>query len=250
MILVDFRTGSRELLSLIRGFGCDAELTELDAADFAFTGNGDPEVCASPFIGIERKVLDSDLIQSMRSRRLAGSQVVKMGRMFDECYLVVEGLWKRNRETGYIDVPAGRGKPWRPVRGNIKYSEVGRFLCSLEIQGGIHIWRTADEEETAAAIADRYLWWQKPWAEHSTMSTIYAPEGERRRGHKPSMRRESTLAEKVASQLPGVDSKAVQVAAHFGSVAAMMQATEKEWIQVEGIGKVGARKIVEAIAGV
>lgn len=250
MILVDERTGSRELLSLIRGFGCDAELTHLDAADFAFTGCGDPDVCASPFIGIERKVLDSDLIQSMRSRRLAGSQVIKMSHIFDESYIIVEGIWKRERSSGYVIVPGGKGNPWRQVRGSVKYAEVDRFLCSLEIQGGIHIWRTSDEEETAAAVADRYLWWQKPWAEHSAMSSVYAPEGERRKGHKPSMRRESTLAEKVASQLPGVDSKAVVVAAHFGSVARMMAATEKEWMQVEGVGKVGAKRIMEAISAI
>lgn len=263
MILVDHRVGSRELLSLLRSLGCDAELTELDGADFAFTGNGDPQDCAAPFIGIERKKI-SEFCESMRSRRLAGHQHVKMSRLYEVSYIFIEGPWRRNRDNGYAEVPAGRGMPWKSIRGSIKHSEIDRFICSLEIQGGMHVWRTADEEETAAAVANRYLWWSKPWHEHTAMQTIYAPgEVAVRRGHKPSMvRRESTLCEKVVSQLPGVDSKAVVVAQHFqkmaelnedgsslGSVERMVIASAAEWQKVEGIGKIGAKRIVEALNG-
>lgn len=226
--------------------GCDAELTHLEAADFAFSGNGDPTDCASPFIGFERKTI-TDLVDSMRSGRFAGYQHVKMSQLYDISYLIVEGYWRRHRDSGYLEV---RNGVWKTVRGSVKYAEVDCFLCALQHQGGVHVWRTADEEETAAAICNRYLWWAKPWESHSAMKMIYAPEGTRRSGHKPTMRREATLAEKVAAQLPGVDAKAVQVAAHFKSVAAMVNATEKEWIQVEGIGKVGAKKITEAMTSV
>lgn len=241
MILVDERTGSRELLQSIRNFGCDAELTKLDAADFAFSGCG-PE--GDVYVGVERKTI-SDLVQSMRSRRLAGFQHVQMSRIYDECYLFVEGLWRRGRDTGLLEV---RNSTWHVLRGNIRYAEADRFLCSLQHQGGIHIWRTADEEETAAAVSDRYLWWQKPWHEHTAMQSLYAPQFEpKREGHKP--RRQSTLLENIAAQLPGIDSKADRVAAHFTSVREMVQADEKEWMKVEGVGKVGAKKIVEAIHG-
>lgn len=246
---MDRRVGSRELLSQIRSFGCDAELTDLDSADFAFTGNGDPEVCASPFIGIERKTT-SEFCQVMRTRKLSGYQQIKMSRIYEVQCVIVEGIWRRNRDTGYMEEPVG-GRNWRPMRGSIKYSEVEGFISSLEVQCGLYVWETCDENETAVKVASRYRWWQKDWDDHKTTKHIYAPVSESmHRGHKPSMvRRESTLCEKVASQLPGVDSKAVQVARHFGSVERMMAADEKEWQKVEGIGKIGAKRIKEALNG-
>jgi ERCC4-type nuclease len=51
----------------------------------------------------------------------------------------------------------------------------------------------------------------------------------------------------MASQLPGIDRRAEKVAEHFGSVRAMVEAGEKEWQAIEGIGKVTARAVVRAI---
>jgi ERCC4-type nuclease len=252
MILVDSRTGSKEFLQRLRSMGCDAELTTLDAGDFAFTGQGDPSWCASPFIGIERKTLQ-DLVNSMRTKRLAGQQHVRMSRIYDEAYLLVEGLWRRNRETGMLETR--NGNAWQAMKGRVGYSEVDSFLCSAESIGGMKVCRTSDEYETAVCLVDRYRWWQKPWGDHQSFSTIYAPEPEVNEPHKGTkprgmfMRREATLGEKIAAQLPGVDTKARDVAASFVSVRAMMTANEKEWMNVPGIGKIGAKRIVSEIEG-
>jgi hypothetical protein len=142
------------------------------------------------------------------------------------------------------------GGGWKPIRGSVKYSELIRFCCSLSELGGLKVWRTYDDAETAAAIANWYGWWQKPWSEHKTASTIYAavPNVKLTPNGRPSMfRREATLVEKVAVQLPGIDSKVSEVAARFGSVAEMIGASEAEWLEVKGVGKKGAKTIVEAI---
>jgi hypothetical protein len=55
------------------------------------------------------------------------------------------------------------------------------------------------------------------------------------------------LAEKVAYQLPGLDSKVWDVVKKFPTVEDMLGAEEKDWIAAKvGIGKVGAAKIVNA----
>jgi ERCC4-type nuclease len=55
---------------------------------------------------------------------------------------------------------------------------------------------------------------------------------------------------KVAAQLPLVGwKKAGYVAKRFKSVQAMMEASEKEWREVEGIGKVLAKRIYEGLRG-
>jgi ERCC4-type nuclease len=252
MILVDERTGSKEFLQRIRNMGCDAELAHLDAADFAFSGNGDPlGHCPQPFVGIERKTIP-DLVDSMRSRRLQGAQHVRMSQIYDETYLLIEGIWRRSRETGLLET---FNSGWRPIRGNVKYAEVDAFLCSAEAIGSLKIFRTSDEDESVAALVDRYRWWQKEWKDHKSFQSIYAPEPDvngPKHGTKPRgmfVRRDATLCERIAAQLPGVDSKAVEVARYFGDAKTMITADEASWRRAPGVGRIGAKKIVEQIGG-
>jgi ERCC4-type nuclease len=74
---VDSRTGSKELLPLLRHTGIRAELATLDCGDFAVTGNG-PE--GQTEVGFERKTY-GDLIDSLRSGRLAGDSMMLAPRV-------------------------------------------------------------------------------------------------------------------------------------------------------------------------
>jgi ERCC4-type nuclease len=244
MILIDSRVGSRELMQGIRKLGVDCELAGMLAADFQFVGEGP---VGSVLIGIERKQI-SDMLQSMRDRRLAGQQLSAMTSCYDVCVLIVEGIWRRQRDTGFVEVLNGS---WRAARGSYHYAELDKFLCSLEQLAGLRIRRTADEEETCAQIADLYSWWQKDYEDHKSLDAIYAPPPDTRvqRGHRAVVfHREPTLKEKWAAQLPGVDSRAIQVAASFESAREMANADVERWLQVgHRIGKKTAEGIVEAI---
>lgn len=244
MILVDSRVGSRELLSTLRGFGVDADLGGSLDADFQFTGNGHDGPC---LIGVERKTIQ-DLLNSMRDRRLAGQQLGRMISTFDVCYLIVEGVWRRG-EDGMIEM-LHHGY-WKSARGNHHYAESDRFLCSLEMLCDVKIWRTADERETCAAIADRYSWWQKQWEDHTSTRVIYAPGPERKtKGHKPLMfRHEATLLEKWLAQLPGIDDRAIELAKYFRSPRDLANADVSRWMAIKGmrIGQTTAEKIVRAV---
>lgn len=244
MILVDARVGSRELLTGLRGLGVDAEIAGQLDADFQFTGEGP---VGTILIGVERKAIP-DMLASMRDRRLAGQQLSRMTSCYDVCVLVIEGIWRRQRGTGFVEIMNGS---WRTSRGSHRYSEVDRFLCSLEQLAGLRIRRTADEEETCAQIADLYSWWQKPYDEHKSLDSIYAPPPDTRvqRGHRAVVfHREPTLKEKWAAQLPGIDSRAIDVAASFESARDMADADVSRWMQVGcRIGKKTAENIVEAV---
>lgn len=246
MILIDERTGSRELLTNIRSIGTDAEIAGQLAADFQFSGCG-PD--GSVLVGFERKTI-TDLFDSMRSGRLAGRQIGTMLQTYEVCYLVVEGYWRRGRGTGLVEIRNGE---WRAARGNIRYSEVVRFLASLRELGDVRVWRTADEEETSAYICEEYAWWQKPYAEHRTARTIYAAEPKlNRKGHRPTVfRHEATLLEKWIVQLPGVQDRATEIAKYFSSPRDLADADLDRWLTIRGlrIGKKSARTIIEAING-
>ena len=245
MIQVDERVGSRELLSGIRNLGIEAELSGNLESDFQFIGNGpDNETI---LVGIERKTI-TDLIQSMRDNRLAGQQVGRMVATYDRRYLIVEGIWRLNRDNGYVECPAG-AKGWRVVRGAVKYQELDRFLCSLGEFADMQIWRTNTEDETCRAIADRYIWWQKQYHEHRTAKTVYSNEVKRKGRRGLIFKEKSSLLEKWLCQLNGIDGRTVELAKWFESPLALAQADVTDWMTIKGlkIGRKTAEKIVAEI---
>lgn len=216
-------------------------------ADFQFAGNG-PE--GAILAGVERKEI-SDLLSSMRSNRLAGSQIGKMIRTYDVSYLIVEGLWRRGRDGGVLETPYGR--EWAEVRGRITYSEMTRFLASLREQGGVRVWRTMNPTETAAYLVEEFSWWQKQWKDHHTSQTIYVPELQLgAQGHKPhAFRRAPSLTELWAHALPRVDSRAAELAGHFSSPKELANADVNRWLQIKDmrIARPTAENFVRLIEG-
>ena len=143
-----------------------------------------------------------------------------------------------------------RNGQWGPVRGRFQYAEVDRFLTSLEELGSVRLWRTQDEEETAAAIVNRFSWWQKEWEEHRTAHSVYAPILKNRGESRPGMFRQSTtLLEAWLAQLPRIDSRAPELAEYFSSPLDMATAEIGRWMAIHGIGRTTAEGIVRSICG-
>lgn len=245
MILVDERVGSRELLEGIRNLGCDAQIAGKLDADFMWSGNGE----SGPLlVGVERKAL-GDLLTSMRDRRLAGGQIGRMRACCDINYLLVEGIWRRQRETGLVEIPVGR--TWQAVRGGFKMSEVTRFMTSLQEIGDIRLWRTSDEEQSCAWLVDQFEWWQKPWSSHKTGQSIYSPGPTRpNNSHRVrAFRSAPTLLQCWLSSLPGLDSRAYEFSDYFSSPLDLANSDEHRWVTIKGVGKKTAQSIVKAIKG-
>lgn len=244
MIRLDARIGSGELERLFQPYGIQVEKTRLDFGDMDFAGWGPHDARCN--IVIERKRID-DLIHSMHSRRLSGHQLPGMSDQYDYAYLIVEGIWKGGPDGELLVVVAG-GERW--VSRNVHVRAVNNYLMGLALRAGLLVWRTPSEYDTVAFVVDQYrMWNDKRWDEHKSHAAIYAP-ADGGRGHRITLRsREISLLEKLACQLPGVDAKAERVAAHFGTARAMVEADVKAWCEVPGIGKTGAKRIVEALNG-
>lgn len=248
MIRIDSRIGSGELEKLFLPFGIKVAKVTLEFGDFAFEGNGPDGVRYS--IGFERKRI-GDLQQSIESRRLSGHQLPGIATNYDYCYLMVEGIWRPNKD-GLLEVM--EGDAW--VRTGFAYRALDNYLSSMELKAGMIYRRTTSPYETVCQIVDAYRWWtDKDWEEHGAHEAVYAPV------QAPSRKisfipREIKLAEKVAMQLPGLDTKARYVAAHFKSMGELAQAPVEEWAKVvwktrkgmpRRLGLASARKIVDAI---
>jgi len=239
MILLDERVGSVELLPHFRPFGVHIEVTHLDFGDAMFAGDGPDGPC---MIGVERKRV-GDLIQSMRSRRLSGHQLPGLMDSFDYVYLIVEGLYRPGQD-GILEVYY-RGK-WITSRERIMYREIDAYLNTLTVRAGVMVLRSGSEPETSTQIFSLYSWWQKPWAAHTAHSQVYAPPPQRKRAG--WVKREVSLCEKMACQIPGIDKKAQDIAAHFKTPQAMVCAGVEGWRKA-GLGKVLAERVVKLMRG-
>jgi ERCC4-type nuclease len=235
-VLIDDRTGSKELAGLIRR---PHEITRLEFGDFAYVGNGPRGIVT---IGIERKTI-SDLIQSMTSGRMTSHQLPGMASVFDYSYVLVEGLWRGNPKTNTLEIYRGGWKAHSYGKRYIQYTAVTSFLNAIAIGYGVHIWRTGTMRESARWIDDTHSWWSKPWDKHSTFKQFHVVESPTITG----FIRPSTL-ECMLKEVPGVGwDRARSLAEYFSTPLEVALASEQDLLEVPGIGKKVARLIKEAM---
>lgn len=235
-ILVDDRIGSKDLLEPLRDIHLPAYPTQLEYGDVAFEGHGPS---GPVMVGIERKRI-TDLISSKRSGRLAGHQLGGLLRDYQVVYLLVEGAFRPNPNSGVLEVP-GRGG-WDTLRlgsTGFAFSELEGFLVGLENKCNIKIRCTYNRAQSVAWIQTMWTWWGVEWDAHQSLDVVYTPPPPTVQFVKPSFER------RVAAQLEGVGwDKSAAIAAKFESVIEMAAAEEKQWLEVPGIGKTLAKRIV------
>lgn len=250
MILIDPRTGSKDLLEPIRKrVNCDVKLFTLNSGDVAFEGNG-PN--GRVMVGVERKTI-KDMMGSIRSDRLAGLQLRRMSVEYDIVYVLVEGIFRPSDD--------GTLQTWGRVKGQkrgafvnltlatkarahraqtYRYSEYDKHICTLENKKNVIILRSSSPVETAWQIANRYDWWSKQWEDHQSDEAIkhqavvsFMPVSPLRR---------------FAMDLPGVGWKRSRaVERHFGSIERAVMASAEDWAEVEGIGLGTGKKLYKVI---
>ncbi len=239
MIYIDDREGSKELEPLI----AESMVVRLEYGDACITGWG-PE--GEVDVGIERKRI-GDLVNSISTGRLSGHQVPGMLEMYYRSYLIVEGWWKENACDGELLVR--RGKNWGKLdRGGRRFSAQGiwNYLNSIEMMGGVIVRQTRDIRDTAYLIKTIHTWWQKPWDGHSAHLQMHK-QGPTTAGM--GIKR-PTLLRRIAAELPGIGwLRSISVEREFGTVENLMLANVDDLLRIEGIGKVTAKAVYEALHG-
>lgn len=248
MLLVDYRTGSVELVQYLKMIGVPLEITELPFGDFALLGRGASD---EPIpIGVERKTIQ-DLVNSTMTGRFAAHQLpglLSPGCGFKDIWLLVEGIYRPNPQTAVLEIPHGKGN-WQPIQYGQKafmYKELESLLVTLEVRGGLRVRQCRGKVETCLFLKALYLWWtDKSLEEHRSHLRFRSVEADTALLTPPSLTR------LWAKELPGVGWKrSGAVAGHFESPYAMVQASAKEWTKVDGIGKTLASRIYAAIRGI
>ncbi len=166
-------------------------------------------------IGVERKKVE-DFLNSLINGKLF-SQISRLRDAYPRPILIIEG-------EGLL------------TKRNIRHNAIFGSLVSIMIDYGIPIFTTKDDIETANILS-------------------LAAKREQRKNRRPiSIRGEKTSMSIQEQQqfilegLPNVSSTiAKRLLSQFGSIKAIVNATEKELQNVEGIGKLIALKIIEIL---
>ena len=218
----------------------DGILTTLEYGDAMWVGKG-PK--GDVDIGVERKTIN-DLINSIATGRLGGHQLPGMLEAYYKSYLIVEGGWREHR-SGEIEVLGKRG--WHRLdRGNRKFYYMGlwAFLNTWQVMTGVIVRTTVDMVGTARVIEGLWKWWQKDWEKHESIMQLY------KKGPPTAVLRigQPSLLRRIAAELPGIGwGRSLAVEKKFGSVEEMIMASEENWREIEGIGKITARNVWEVM---
>jgi ERCC4-type nuclease len=240
IILVDGRTGSKELIPYLQRISVNVKIEQatLEYGDACFEGNGPMGRIA---IGIERKTL-SDLLNCVDDARYSAHQRPGMMAMYQFSILMVEGVWKQDSVTGYL-MECVRTLEWRPFRYRtqmVRYSKLFRYLLSLQVAGTTVI-TTRDMEQTAYNILECYHWFSKRWEDHTSLL-------ETQKLNMPSLNGRPTLVRRWASELDGVGVKlGMEAEKRFKTAYDLSQSDESDWVKIEGIGAKLARSIIQQI---
>lgn len=238
MILLDDRAGSRDLYLPLIKQGVPVQLGRMEYGDLSWTGQGMGGV--PQLVGVEYKTVE-DVIQCIGSGRFAGHQLPGLIQSYNYVWLMVAGR-VRPAADGTLQVAHISGRWFDAGFGGrgFRYSDYDHWLTTIELRGGVRVRRVGDSLEAAASLAALYRWWTaKEWEDH--------------RGHlgfdttrdlESALLRKPSLVRRLAKELPGVGwNKSAAVAGAFGTAIDMVSATEREWMDIPGIGKTMAQKI-------
>lgn len=243
-VLVDDRTGSGDLLPVLKAKSVPCALARLEYGDISFFGRG-PDGCPVP-IGAEIKQL-SDVLKCITDGRFAGHQLPGLIQTYTYTWLIVEGIWRGSPTDGVLQhFTHGAWKAAQIGQRRFMLRELDHWLLTMSIKGGIRIEHASSRTDTARIVTSLYRWWtDKSFDEHR--SHLAADQS-----HCPdaALLVRPSLVRMVAKELPGIGwEKAGEVAKKFPTVVDLAVAEEEDWTDIPGIGPTTAKKAVSALRG-
>lgn len=244
-VLVDRRSGSIELKTTLESYGLPTEAQEMPYGDFAFSGRGASGPC---MIGIERKRLH-DALSVIENGRFSAYQLPGLLSTYDHVFLIVEGLWRSNPESGYLEMRMG-GATWKPVfrgRTPYHYRVLDSWLTTLQLKTSVMVRTTSGAPHTAALISNLYDWFNgKDWEDHHSYRSLHIEQTKVSQIEPPSLPR------RVAKEFHRIGwERSLAVEQRFGSVYRMVNAGVQDWLSasIQGVGPQTAARIVREIRG-
>lgn len=185
-ITLDDRVGSRHYAQYLPG----ADVARMEYGDAAWMG------IDGSLVGVEiKRVLDA--VNCLYSGRLADHQIPGMRDSYDMRYLLIEGVYRSDPESGVLqlwrefpskkDVQCGRWQDATSGRKRLMYSAFEAWLTTLEEHGGVRL-RTSDSPYTTASLLlSLYNWHQRE--DHKSFQVMHEASGDGAALSRPTMLR-------------------------------------------------------------
>jgi ERCC4-type nuclease len=239
MITLDSAVGSHELLALFPPGSAD--VGNLGFADAVFEGKG--KGSDTVLVACERKTIP-DFVQSCLNARLTGHQLPKMFENSDVQYLILEGLYRREPNSGLLLIKNNPG--WERAgygKQTIEYSRIEQTIFSLQEFTPLKVIRTIDKRDTVDSLLSLFKWWSQDYDSHSSHLGIYF-------GNDKCLYERMALTTKIATQLPGIGwKKALLIgkAWSFRTLSKLMLSDkcDVKWTDIPGIGTVTQKQIIK-----
>lgn len=219
--LVDPQGG---FLSPLRRLGAPCKIKQLTYGDFCFWGHGAE---GRVRVGVERKTV-SEWCEAIYDTRFKGHQLPGLLKRYPgHVWLVIEGFHNVDPQSGVMM----QGK-WSAGHGGRRtlYMDAMKFLFTLQLKAGVHIWPTRNALETAWFIRALYDWYQKRWKDHTSVYDVGAATPD------VAILDTRTLKRRVAAQFPQIAwVRSKRVDQYFRSIASMLGASEEDWMAALGI---------------
>jgi ERCC4-type nuclease len=220
----------------------DDDRRKIQAGDFAFMGHGPEGAC---LVGIERKRV-RDLISSIESGRLAGSQLPNMLKVYQVNYLIVEGWYRPNHNNLCLELPAGKGK-WRDTiwqDRRMHYLALDAFLNTVRMKSPVQVIKTRTPHETAMEIHILHHWFQKDWEKHKSHLRFPYENPERVQTTRPN------LCRRWAKELDNIGwERSKEAEAVFQTAHGLGNATVEKLELIDGITPRRAQQLWKEIRG-
>ena len=238
---------------LLRELGSMAIPAPIPHGDVVFFGKWEADSVDKDAIDIrvlvERKKIP-DMVNSILTGRYLSQAQAAHEAGFKWKTLIVEGDMQPGLD-GFLEMPhwqntnGKKKRVWLPVTPLIQYSRFDQYLSEVSLFLGIMVKRSVNVKETAAQVKALWLLYQKPPSEHHSLKSIYTtPVPGQNLLLRPS------LVRRMAKELVGVGwQRSGDVDKRFKSIREMVDATEKDWLEIPGVGKKTAKSVVMALNG-
>lgn len=241
--------------TLVKCLGEKGVVTDIEAGDYVFIGKGLKGNGVDGTVGLEHKK-SGDLAECIvhSSRHL--DQLRRMRTYYDEVGLLISDVIVPNPDNGLAStrLRSKEGKleyravvPPSSPNATISYSRYQKHLYTLERCMGVRVYECGGQVLAAQKILLLADWWQTPLEKHSSWLVEYKPQT-----LIPFGNARASLVRRLAAELNGVgvvrSANVEQKVRELGiSARNMMGWSEEQWMEVEGIGKVTAKGIVEEL---
>ncbi len=177
-------------------------------------------------IGVQRKRFPDDFLASLYDDRIY-KELAQM-RSLDRAMLIVEGFGKWTNDGHLLD------------QRKFTKAQMFNLINTITFEFGVIVNRVRDMPETIQAIHAFYAWSEK--TKHRSLTVRSNPAG--KWGTPTSREWGLHLLQSFEGIGPDLAGKILD---HFGKVPMRWEVTEKELIEVQGVGKVTAKKLREAL---